>query len=51
MDALNDYLAFGGDMYEPTLVGLSSTASVRIPYIALMSISKSNKIYWAKAFF
>ena len=50
MDVFNDYLAFGGDMYEPTLVGLSTGIAIRLPYIALMSISNSDKIYWAKGF-
>lgn len=50
MDVLNDYLAFGADMYDPTLLGLSPTVGIRIPYIALLSIYNSDKIYWAKAF-
>ncbi len=50
MDIFNDYLAFGCDITDKTLLGLSTTAWIQAPYIALVSISKSAKIYWAKAF-
>jgi hypothetical protein len=50
MDVFNDYLTFGGDTVDPSLLGLSTAISIRIPFIALVSISKSSKIYWAKGF-
>jgi hypothetical protein len=50
MDVYNDYLTFGSDTHDQPLLGLSTAISIRIPYIALLSISKSSKIYWAKGF-
>jgi hypothetical protein len=50
IDVFNDYLTFGGHTSDYLLQGLSTAIYNRIPYIALTSISKSNKIYWAKGF-
>ena len=50
IDVYNDYLAFGSDTNDYILQGLSTEILNRIPYIALVSISKSDKIFWAKGF-
>jgi hypothetical protein len=43
----NDYLALAGDTWDNSLTGI--TTSLRIPYLALSSISTAGKYYWAKA--
>ena len=48
IDVFEDYLALAGDLHDSSLSGLTVAQSYRMPYIALMSISKSSKIYWAK---
>jgi hypothetical protein len=50
MDSYDDYLTIGGSSLDKPLLGLSTAISIRIPFIALLSISKSSKIYWAKGF-
>ena len=48
IDVYNDYLAIGGDTYDNTITGITTTNS--IPYVTLQSISTGGKFYWAKAF-
>jgi hypothetical protein len=45
IDVYNDYLAFGGDTYDYSLIG----SPYPLPYLTLTSISKGSKYYWAKA--
>ena len=47
IDVYNDYLALAGDTFDNSLTGIPT--SLRIPYLALSSISTSGKYYWAKA--
>jgi hypothetical protein len=45
IDAFDDYLALAGDTNDNGLTGITSA----IPYLALASISRGGKYYWAKA--
>jgi hypothetical protein len=47
IDVYNDYLALAGSTYDNSLTG--KTTFSPIPYLALTSISKGGKYYWAKA--
>jgi hypothetical protein len=44
IDVYNDYLALVGDVYDYDLIGITAS----IPYLALTSISRGEKYYWAK---
>jgi hypothetical protein len=48
IDVYNDYLALAGHTQDNSLSEL--TLAGAIPYIALTSISRGGKYYWAKAF-
>jgi hypothetical protein len=45
IDVFDDYLAMVGDTDDYTLTGFNSL----FPYVAIQSISRVGKIYWAKA--
>jgi hypothetical protein len=47
IDVYNDYLALAGSTYDTSLTGMTFFGC--IPYLALTSISKGAKFYWAKA--
>ena len=46
IDVYNDYLALAGNTFDNSIAGI--TTSLRIPYLALTSISTGGKYYWAK---
>ena len=51
MDVFKDYLGISSDTLDFDLFGITPSDSfASLPYIALMSISKTSKIYWAKGF-
>jgi hypothetical protein len=47
IDAYNDYLAFAGYTWDNSITGI--TTASHIPHLALASISRGSKYYWAKA--
>jgi hypothetical protein len=47
IDAFNDYFALAGSTLDNSLTGIIT--SIKIPYLALASISGGGKYYWAKA--
>ena len=47
IDAFNDYLALAGNTWDNSITGI--TVGSYIPTLALTSISKGGKYYWAKA--
>jgi hypothetical protein len=49
IDAFNDFLAIAGETHDIGLLGLTTTSTPSIPYLALASISGGGKYYWAKA--
>lgn len=46
IDVYGDYLALAGDTNDKELTGYTSY----LPYVAVMSLSRSGFFYWAKAF-
>jgi len=47
IDVYDDYLALAGNTWDNKLTGI--TVNSYIPILALSSISKAGKYYWAKA--